>query len=83
MSLPLLAIACLMLVTFGYSVKCWLSPFGDCRKCHGMGHGFKTDRKGRTKRGKDCRRCDATGKRIRVGRWIYNRAARTYRAGTR
>jgi hypothetical protein len=83
MSLPLLAIACLMLVTLGYSVKCWLSPFGDCRRCHGMGHGFKTNRKGQTKRGKDCRRCQATGKRIRVGRWIYNRAAHTYRAGTR
>ncbi|MFD5597342.1 hypothetical protein [Streptomyces griseorubiginosus] len=83
MSLPLLTIACLLAVTLGYSVRCWLSPFGDCRRCHGMGHGFKTDRKGRTKRGRDCRRCDATGKRIRVGRWIYNRAARTYRAGTR
>ncbi|MET8078758.1 hypothetical protein [Streptomyces sp. NPDC005303] len=83
MSLPLLAIACLLAVTLGYGVKCWLSPFGDCRTCHGMGHGFKTNRKGQTKRGRDCRRCQATGKRIRVGRWIYNRAARTYRAGTR
>ncbi|QIY63466.1 hypothetical protein HEP85_19855 [Streptomyces sp. RPA4-2] len=83
MSLPLLAIACLLVVTLGYVGRCWLSPFGDCRKCHGMGHAFKNDRKGRLKRGRDCRRCDATGKRIRVGRWIYNRAARTYRAGTR
>ena len=83
MSLPLLAIACLLVVTLGYSGKCWLSPFGDCRKCAGMGHALNTDRKGRLKRGKDCRRCHATGKRIRVGRWIYNRAARTYRAGTR
>ncbi|MGB8946328.1 MAG: hypothetical protein WCD21_39755 [Streptomyces sp.] len=83
MSLPLLAIACLLIITLSYSGKCWLSPFGDCRKCSGMGHGFKTDRKGRTKRGRDCRHCKATGKRIRVGRWIYNRAARTYRAGTR
>ncbi|RSN89027.1 hypothetical protein DMH26_30545 [Streptomyces sp. WAC 05379] len=83
MNLPLLAIACLLIVTLGYSAKCWLSPFGDCRKCSGMGHALKTDRKGRLKRGKDCRRCHATGKRIRVGRWIYNRAARTYRAGTR
>jgi hypothetical protein len=48
-----------------------------------MGHALKSDRKGRLKRGRDCRRCHATGKRIRVGRWIYNRAARTYRAGTR
>ncbi|MEV6167569.1 hypothetical protein AB0L99_04985 [Streptomyces sp. NPDC051954] len=83
MSLPLLAIACLLVVTLGYVVKCWLSPFGDCRNCAGMGHALKSDRKGRPKRGKDCRRCHATGKRIRVGRWIYNRAARTYRAGTR
>ncbi|MCX4610717.1 hypothetical protein [Streptomyces mirabilis] len=83
MSLPVLATAFLLTITFGYGAKCWLSPFGDCRKCDGMGHAFKTDRKGRLKRGKDCRRCQATGKRIRVGRWIYNRAARTYRAGTR
>jgi hypothetical protein len=83
MSLAVLAAAFLLIVTFGYIVKCWLSPFGDCRKCDGMGHDFKTDRKGKAKRGRDCRRCDATGKRIRVGRWIYNRAARTYRAGTR
>ncbi|WP_329597853.1 hypothetical protein OIE43_19735 [Streptomyces pseudovenezuelae] len=83
MSLPLLTVACLLTVTLGYSVKCWLSPFGDCRRCHGMGHALKSDRTGRLKRGRDCRRCDATGKRIRVGRWIYNRAARTYRAGTR
>jgi hypothetical protein len=83
MSLALLAVACLLFVTFGYVAKCWLSPFGDCRKCAGMGHKLTTDRKGRLKRGRDCRRCHATGKRIRVGRWIYNRAARTYRAGTR
>ncbi|MFE0276691.1 hypothetical protein ACFWZY_32140 [Streptomyces sp. NPDC058992] len=83
MSLALLAVACLIVVTFGYVFKCWLSPFGDCRTCDGMGHELKSDRKGRLKRGRDCRRCHATGKRIRVGRWIYNRAARTYRAGTR
>lgn len=83
MSLPVLATAVLLTITLGYGVKCWLSPFGDCRKCAGMGHQLTTDRKGRPKRGRDCRRCHATGKRIRVGRWIYNRAARTYRAGTR
>ncbi|MFF1839617.1 hypothetical protein ACFVXE_36440 [Streptomyces sp. NPDC058231] len=44
---------------------------------------IKTDRKGRTKRGKDCRRCKATGKRIRVGRHLYNVAARLHRDGTR
>ncbi|MGI5397940.1 hypothetical protein ACQEVG_00410 [Streptomyces sp. CA-135486] len=83
MSPPALAITFLLAVTLCYFVRCWLSPFGDCRKCHGWGFAMKTDRKGRVKRGKDCRRCHATGKRIRVGRWIYNRATRTYRAGTR
>ncbi|MFI1353612.1 hypothetical protein ACH4TV_08510 [Streptomyces sp. NPDC020898] len=47
-----------------------------------MGHKLKTDRKGRLKRGKPCRRCKGHGKRIRVGRWLYNRFARIYRAGT-
>lgn len=78
----LLAIACLLIVTFCYGGLCAASPFGDCRKCHGMGHALKHNRKGRLKRGKDCRRCKATGKRIRVGRWLYNRAARIHRAGT-
>ncbi|MFH8340876.1 hypothetical protein [Streptomyces sp. AM6-12] len=78
----LAAIACLIAVTFGYVGLCAASPFGDCRRCRGMGHALKHDRKGRLKRGKDCRRCHATGKRIRAGRWLYNRWARIYRAGT-
>ncbi|MFJ4713156.1 hypothetical protein [Streptomyces sp. NPDC088785] len=78
-----LATVSLLLVTFCYSVKCWLSPFGDCRQCDGMGHEIKYDRKGKAKRGKDCRRCKATGKRIRVGRHLYNVSRCTYRAGTR
>ncbi|OIJ96506.1 hypothetical protein BIV25_18280 [Streptomyces sp. MUSC 14] len=78
----LLAIACLPIVTLSYGGLCAASPFGNCRKCRGMGHQLKTDRKGRLKRGKDCRRCHATGKRIRAGRWLYNRWARIYRAGT-
>ncbi|MGW6460901.1 hypothetical protein ACWF94_34075 [Streptomyces sp. NPDC055078] len=79
----LLAIAFLTLVTLGYAMVCAASPFGNCRKCDGMGHRIKTDRTGRPKRGRDCRRCHATGKRIRVGRWLYHRLARTYRTGTR
>ncbi|MGM9383338.1 hypothetical protein [Streptomyces antibioticus] len=82
MSLALLAIACLLIVTLGYAGMCAVSPFGPCRRCRGWGFEMKTDRKGRMKRGKDCRRCHATGKRIRVGRWLYNRWARIYRAGT-
>ncbi|MFF3633973.1 hypothetical protein [Streptomyces sp. NPDC002250] len=77
----LAAIACLAFVMLSYCGLCAASPFGDCRKCRGMGHALKHDRKGRLKRGKDCRRCHATGKRIRTGRWLYNRWTRIYRAG--
>ncbi|MET9483518.1 hypothetical protein [Streptomyces sp. NPDC006638] len=83
MTLLFLASACLVVVTVCYSVMCAVSPFGDCRRCRGMGHGMKTDRKGRAKRGKDCRRCHATGKRIRTGRHLYNLWSQTYRDGTR
>ncbi|MDN3284277.1 hypothetical protein QWL27_00490 [Streptomyces thermocarboxydus] len=79
----LLAIALLLFVTLGYASVCAASPFGTCRKCNGFGFAMTTDRKGKPKRGKNCRRCKGHGKRIRVGRWLYNRAARTYRAGTR
>ncbi|WP_330249166.1 hypothetical protein OHA33_44910 (plasmid) [Streptomyces sp. NBC_00562] len=83
MTPALLASALLLVVTLSYVSLCAASPFGNCRKCRGMGHAIKTDRKGRTKRGKDCRRCKATGKRIRVGRHLYNVAARLHRDGTR
>ncbi|MBR8639637.1 hypothetical protein KEF29_41240 [Streptomyces tuirus] len=82
MTLIALAIACLMLVTLSYGTLCAASPFGTCRKCNGFGFAMETDRKGRPKRGKSCRRCKATGKRIRVGRWLFNRAQRIYRDGT-
>ena len=78
----LLAITLLIGVTLCYVSVCAVSPFGTCRKCSGWGFAMKSDRKGRLKRGKDCRRCNATGKRIRIGRWLYNRFARIYRAGT-
>ncbi|MYQ41613.1 hypothetical protein B046DRAFT_01804 [Streptomyces sp. LamerLS-316] len=83
MTSALLASALLLLITISYSGLCAVSPFGDCRKCRGWGFATKTDRKGRAKRGKDCRRCKATGKRIRIGRHLYNVAARLHRDGTR
>lgn len=75
----LLASACLLIVTLCYTGTCAASPFGDCRKCKGFGYAMKTDRKGRLKRGKHCRRCDGHGKRIRIGRHLYNLWLRTYR----
>ncbi|MFG2234947.1 hypothetical protein ACGFNX_33990 [Streptomyces sp. NPDC048723] len=82
MALTLLVSACLLIVTLGYISLCAGSPFGTCRKCRGFGYAMTTDRKGRLKRGKHCRRCDGHGKRIRVGRHIYNLWLRTYRDAT-
>ena len=79
----LAAIACLLIVTLCYAALCAASPFGRCRKCHGFGFATKTDRMGRPRRGKDCRRCKATGYRIRIGRHLYNLAAALHREGTR
>ena len=82
MTLTLTAIAATLLVTFGYGLLCAASPFGNCRKCGGLGFQLTTDRRGNPKRGKHCRRCNGTGKRIRIGRHLFNLAHRTWRAGT-
>ncbi|MBV9023822.1 MAG: hypothetical protein JO362_08505 [Streptomycetaceae bacterium] len=76
------AIACLLAITLCYAAVCAASPLGDCRKCRGFGYALKTDRKGRLRRGKHCRRCDGHGKRVRIGRRLYNAARRTYHATT-
>ncbi|WP_026004325.1 hypothetical protein [Streptomyces sp. AA1529] len=76
------AIPGLLFLTLCYAVLCAVSPFGNCRKCRGFGFQLTTDRRGRLKRGKHCRRCDGHGKRIRTGRWLYNRAARLRQNGT-
>jgi len=81
--LVLPAIAAALLVTLGYAMVCAASPFGTCRKCTGLGFALKHDRRGNPKRGKTCRRCKGHGKRIRLGRHLFNLAHRTWRAGTR
>lgn len=83
MTLAALAITLLFVVTVGYASLCAAAPFRDCRHCHGFGFATRTDRKGRPRRGKHCRRCRGTGKRIRAGRWLFNRWRALYRDGTR
>jgi hypothetical protein len=79
----LAAIACLFVLTLGYASVCAASPFGRCRRCHGLGFALGHDRRGKPKRGKTCGRCKGHGLRIRVGRHLYNLASRLYRDGTR
>ncbi|AEW95891.1 MULTISPECIES: hypothetical protein [Streptomycetaceae] len=83
MTLTALAITLLLAVTLGYALLCAASPFGNCRKCRGLGYRLTYDRKGRPRRGKHCRRCDGHGIRIRVGRHLFNLAARIHHDGTR
>ncbi|WP_433891767.1 hypothetical protein [Streptomyces sp. CA-111067] len=82
MTLPFLAIACLLVITVCYGAVCAGSPFGRCRRCHGLGFALTTDRRGKVKRGKPCRRCKTSGYRIRAGRHLFNLAQRLYREGT-
>ncbi|MEU4371828.1 hypothetical protein [Micromonospora chersina] len=50
-----------------YLTVCAASPWGRCRRCHGR-------RYHRTAIGtrRDCRRCDGTGIRVRLGRRLIN-----------
>lgn len=82
LSALLIASPALVFITICYAALCAASPFGDCRKCRGFGFQLKYDRRGRPCRGKHCGRCDGIGKRIRVGRHLYNVAVRL-RAGAR
>ncbi|MGW6916678.1 hypothetical protein ACWGB8_23055 [Kitasatospora sp. NPDC054939] len=80
--LILAAVAAAAFAVLGYAALCSASPFGDCRKCGGLGFQLTHDRRGKPKRGKHCRRCKGVGKRIRVGRHLCNVAHRTWRSGT-
>ncbi|PZG15890.1 hypothetical protein C1J01_22755 [Nonomuraea aridisoli] len=60
--------------TLCYASACFLSPFGRCRKCRGRRRIL--NRLGRGSR--DCRRCDGTGLRLRLGRHLWNYARRLH-----
>ena len=78
-----LTITLASLTTLGYAA--WyilisvLAPWRACRRCHGTGH---TGHRG-ARRGQDCRPCDGTGRRVRLGRRLYEHLATEYRTGTR
>lgn len=66
-----------------YAVVCALSPFGPCRRCDGFGFKLKTSRTGRMRRGKGCRRCRGTCRRLRLGRRLHNFARSIRQDATR
>ena len=68
-----------LFITIRYAAKCYMRPFRRCRACHGKGH--KPNRIGRGTR--DCRRCRATGLRLRIGRHLWNHLRALHRDTTR
>lgn len=61
-----------VLIVVGYAVTCWLWPYTACGRCGGSG-------KARSPSGKafrDCRRCRGSGRRVRLGRRLWNTHAK-------
>jgi hypothetical protein len=52
----------------GYGLACWIWAFKPCRVCSGLGR--RPSPSGRAFR--VCWWCKGTGRRLRLGRWIYN-----------
>lgn len=64
----------LTFITLCYIARCAVSPFGKCQKCSGR-------RRSAGRFGRDCPRCNGTGRRVRVGRRIWTYLRREYRDG--
>lgn len=77
MRLTLTATGILLVVALVYAVSCAVRPFRDCWLCDGKGH-HRSRRKRKLSR--PCRWCRASGKRLRIGRRLWNRARRVHRA---
>lgn len=73
MTLPLAATAAALAAVAVYVFRCWAFPFGACVWCRGDG----------IRGGTYCRRCDGTGRRVRLGRRTFDAIRREYRRGTK
>lgn len=62
-----------------YVVECAVWPFGKCPRCSGSGRRYSPD----GVHWRDCRRCRGLGKRLRIGRRVWNRARALRRDATR
>lgn len=68
-----LACAVTEIGVLAYSAACWWRPFRDCWCCDGTGKHYKEkDGKRISKTFKPCRWCRGLGRRLRIGRRIYN-----------
>ncbi|MEV0325100.1 hypothetical protein AB0H63_01435 [Micromonospora echinospora] len=72
----LLASLAALIYAASYAIRCAISPWGRCRRCHGTGN-----RPALIGRRRDCPRCNGTGIRVRIGRRIAEHIRTEYRAG--
>jgi len=63
-----------------YLLMCAAFPFGNCRRCHGTG---KLYSKIFRKSFRLCPRCEGTGRRVRVGRRLWEYLRSEHQAGNR
>ena len=72
------------LIALGYAtfylIMCAAFPFGNCRRCHGTG---KLYSRIFSKAFRLCPRCEGTGRRVRIGRRVYEYLRGEYKAGNR
>lgn len=66
---PAWAVLIVLLVPVVYVVECAWWPFGYCLCCKGAGKHHKTN----SRVFKDCWWCGGSGRRLRVGRRVWNR----------
>jgi DnaJ-class molecular chaperone len=74
-TLGLLLLAAIV-VALGYTWSCAVYPYRPCRSCHGVGH-FRSPI---LRAIRLCRRCNGTGRTLRIGRRAYNTSVRLRRA---
>jgi hypothetical protein len=70
----------LTVVTLCYVAMCAAWPFGACRRCDGGG---KLRNPLARRMSRLCPRCDGTGRRVRIGRRIYEYARREHTRGAK
>ncbi len=77
MTLIVLASLGVLCYTAWYSALCTASPFGKCFRCEGIGKYCTED----LPVFRPCPRCHGTGRRVRVGRRVYEYVNAEYERG--
>lgn len=74
------AIGSLLAAALVYAVSCAVWPFARCWVCHGQAHHSP---RGNHRISRPCRWCKASGRRLRIGRRVWNRLRAAHHTGTR